>query len=113
MVELKEKERLYKFLMGLDDKFSVIRTQILAMSPVPSLGKAYHLVPEDERQRTISGDKKPAAESAAFRTFTHGRKEGNSNQQRDRPAVKDKRSEVVEHCTFHGKDGHNREGCFK
>ncbi|KAJ9566378.1 hypothetical protein OSB04_002344 [Centaurea solstitialis] len=114
IVELKEKERLYEFLMGLDDKFSVIRTQILAMSPVPSLGNAYHLVAEDERQRTISGDKKPVTESAAFRTFTHGRKEGNSNHQRDRPTIKDnKRSEVVEHCTFCGKDGHNREGCFK
>ncbi|KAJ9561856.1 LOW QUALITY PROTEIN: hypothetical protein OSB04_007016 [Centaurea solstitialis] len=114
IVELKEKERLYEFLMGLDDKFSVIRTQILAMSPVPSLGNAYHLVAEDERQRTISGDKKPATESAAFRTFTHGRKEGNSNHQRHRPTIKDNKcSEVVEHYTFCGKDGHHREGCFK
>lgn len=114
MVELREKERLYEFLMGLDNKFSVIRTQILSMSPIPSLGNAYHLVAEDERQRAIASDRKSTTESAAFKTFTHGRKESNSSQQRDKPPTKDnKRSEVQEHCTFCGKDGHNREGCFK
>ncbi|XP_024982943.1 uncharacterized protein LOC112519181 [Cynara cardunculus var. scolymus] len=49
LVELKEKERTYKFFMGLDSEFSVIRTQILAMKPTPSLGMAYHLVDEDEQ----------------------------------------------------------------
>lgn len=74
MMELREKERLYKFPMGLDSEFSVMRTQILAMNPIPSLGNAYHLVAEDERQRTISGDKKPTTELATFKTFTQNKK---------------------------------------
>ena len=37
MVDLREKERLYEFLMGFDNKFDVIRTQILAMNSVPKL----------------------------------------------------------------------------
>nr|GEV71830.1 putative Gag-pre-integrase domain, Gag-polypeptide of LTR copia-type [Tanacetum cinerariifolium] len=37
--ELKEKERLYEFLIGLDCEFSIVRTQILAMNPTPSLRK--------------------------------------------------------------------------
>ncbi|GJX89476.1 putative retrotransposon copia-like protein [Tanacetum coccineum] len=42
---LKEKERLYEFLIGLDNHFS------------------------DERQRAILADKKPATEAAAFRAY--------------------------------------------
>ncbi|XP_071718277.1 uncharacterized protein [Rutidosis leptorrhynchoides] len=64
---LKEKERIYEFPMGLDNQFSVIKTQILAMNPMPSLGNVYHLVSEDERQRIISADKKPVIEAIAFK----------------------------------------------
>lgn len=57
MIEYQEKEILYKFLMDLDADFTVIKTQILATNPPPSLGTAYHMVAEDERQRAISNDK--------------------------------------------------------
>ncbi|XP_023747499.1 uncharacterized protein LOC111895654 [Lactuca sativa] len=47
--EVKEKETTYEFLMGLDEEFAIIRTQILAMKPTPTLGISYHLVVEDEQ----------------------------------------------------------------
>nr|XP_043616027.1 uncharacterized protein LOC122587938 [Erigeron canadensis] len=65
--EHQEKERLYEFLMGLDSEFTVIKTQILATKPVPSLGTAYHLVVEDERQRSISSEGRIQREPAAFK----------------------------------------------
>lgn len=84
------------------------------MKPVPTLGSAYHLVAEDERQRAITTEKKPTIESAAFKAFVPTKREGFLNQRRDKPTNKDtKRSDIVEHCTFCGKDGHSREGCFK
>ncbi|XP_023764037.1 uncharacterized protein LOC111912534 [Lactuca sativa] len=46
--ELREKERTYEFLMGLDKDFAVIRTQVLAMKLTPSIGTVYHLLAEDE-----------------------------------------------------------------
>lgn len=72
LVEFQEKERLYQFLMGLDSQFSVIKTQILATKPIPSMGVVYHLVAEDERQRALSDDKKTPPEPAAFKTFQKG-----------------------------------------
>ncbi|KAJ0492662.1 putative retrotransposon Copia-like protein [Helianthus annuus] len=57
LIELREKERLYEFLLGLDSEYGTIRTQILAMKPTPSLGIAYHLVADDEQQRAVSGSK--------------------------------------------------------
>lgn len=44
MVELREKQKLYEFLMGLNSEFSVIQTQVLSMHPIPILGNAYHLI---------------------------------------------------------------------
>ncbi|XP_076954140.1 uncharacterized protein LOC143628419 [Bidens hawaiensis] len=47
--EHREKDHLYEFLMGLDNEFTVIRTQILATKPTPSLTAAYHMVHDDEK----------------------------------------------------------------
>ncbi|KAJ0581129.1 putative transcription factor interactor and regulator CCHC(Zn) family [Helianthus annuus] len=112
LVEHKESERLYEFLMGLNSDFSVIRTQILTMNPTPTLTNAYHLVAEDERQRAITSERRPSTDAVAFKAFVPGRRENNSSQRRDKPASKDVKH-AADHCTFCGKDGHTRDGCFK
>ncbi|XP_076931428.1 uncharacterized protein LOC143596571 [Bidens hawaiensis] len=116
--EAKEKERLYEFLMGLDNEFGVIKTQILATKPIPTLSNAYHLVAEDERQRAISLEKKPVTEAAAFKVVYPQRRESKINNRdktitKEKVVTKEKRTDVVDHYTFCGKDGHNKEGCFK
>ncbi|KAI3722511.1 hypothetical protein L2E82_33550 [Cichorium intybus] len=114
LVEHQEKEKLYEFLMGLDGDFAVIKTQILATSPTPALGSAYHLVAEDERQRAITGDKKPSIETAAFKASMSTKRDGNSGQQRNKPNQNPVKQEAEkQHCTFCDKSGHNRDGCFK
>ncbi|XP_024986559.1 uncharacterized protein LOC112521800 [Cynara cardunculus var. scolymus] len=67
--ELRDKERLYEFLLGLNSNFSTIRTQILAMKPIPTLGEAYHIVAEDEQQGVVSAGKKTNTETVAFQAF--------------------------------------------
>lgn len=107
-----EKERLYEFLMGFDNDFNVIRTQILATKPVPKLGAAYHLVAEDERHQTISGENRSTPESAAFMAFQ--KREGNSGQLKERNTIRQvKEGKENEECTFCGRNEHQREGCFK
>ncbi|XP_023742945.1 uncharacterized protein LOC111891088 [Lactuca sativa] len=81
LTELKEKERTYEFFIGLDDQFSVIKTQILAMKPTPKLSTVYHLVAEDDQQRMITASKKPAREVAAFQASFQGRREPTRNSQ--------------------------------
>lgn len=49
-----EREKLYDFLIGLDEVFNTIKTQILSMPHDISLRQAYNLVAEDEQQRLIS-----------------------------------------------------------
>ncbi|XP_076940576.1 uncharacterized protein LOC143609813 [Bidens hawaiensis] len=112
LFDLKQKERLYEFLMGLDTEFSVIRTQILAMQPMPNLNVAFHLVYEDEQQRQITIPRKPSKEAAAFQASFPRREvsqQKRGSQKNEKLGLVDK----TDHCTFCGRDGHNREGCFK
>ncbi|GJZ33720.1 putative RNA-directed DNA polymerase [Tanacetum coccineum] len=103
--ELKEKEQLYEFLMGLDGEFSIIRTQILATKPIASLGNAYHLVAEDEKQRAIVGGRKPMNETMAFQASM---KRGGPSNRRSQ-----KEEKSATQCGECGRDGHTRDGCFK
>lgn len=77
--------------------------------PTPTLDIAYHLVSEDEPQREISTTKKPSQEVAVFQTFTQSMRETMNipTIQRMKGVTKD------EHCSFCGKNSHNKDGCFK
>jgi len=50
----KAQDQIIKFLRGLNDNYSIVRTQILLMDPLPSLNRVYSLVTQHERQ--IFGD---------------------------------------------------------
>ncbi|XP_042045981.1 uncharacterized protein LOC121792190 [Salvia splendens] len=45
-----------QFLIGLNSSYSQIRSTILSTVPLPSLSKAFSLVIQEERQRTIDGN---------------------------------------------------------
>ncbi|GAV62904.1 LOW QUALITY PROTEIN: UBN2_3 domain-containing protein, partial [Cephalotus follicularis] len=47
---LRQRDRLLQFLMGLNDSYTAIRSQILLMNPLPTVNKAYSLVLQEERQ---------------------------------------------------------------
>ncbi|KAL9675943.1 hypothetical protein QQ045_004152 [Rhodiola kirilowii] len=53
MYAKKMKARLQKFLMGLNDIHSQVRTQVLITRPQPSLKEAYSLVIKDEAQKRL------------------------------------------------------------
>ena len=41
-------DQIIQFLTGLNDKFAVIKTQVLMMDPLPSINKVYALVIQEE-----------------------------------------------------------------
>lgn len=95
---MRERDQLYDFLIGLDDIFSTVKTQILSMAPTFNLGQAYHLVAENEQQHLVSATHKPVAESYAFQT-QGTRKEGSK---KERPR-----------CDYCQKIGHIQEECWE
>ncbi|XP_051150299.1 uncharacterized protein LOC127264798 [Andrographis paniculata] len=49
-------QHLVQFLMGLSDRFFVVRSTILAMSPPPSVKEAFNIVSQEESHKKICGD---------------------------------------------------------
>ncbi|XP_074270727.1 uncharacterized protein LOC141594622 [Silene latifolia] len=65
----REKEKVRIFLMGIDDRFASIRSQILGISPLPSLDLIYNRLLQDEGIRNLSSLKSDSTPDAmAFAT---------------------------------------------
>nr|GEW59919.1 putative reverse transcriptase, RNA-dependent DNA polymerase, Gag-polypeptide of LTR copia-type [Tanacetum cinerariifolium] len=92
--------------------YTRLRTQILATKPIPTLGTAYHMVAEGERQRAISLENQVVPEPAAFKAFQ--RRDNNFRSLKEKYIAKqEKKNKQNDECNFCKKTGHKREGCFK
>jgi len=57
MAKYVEEEKAHQFLMGLDDdSYSTIRTQILALDPLPLIDKIYNMVQEEHNYKHMMHD---------------------------------------------------------
>ncbi|KAL0379416.1 UNVERIFIED_CONTAM: hypothetical protein Sangu_0005900 [Sesamum angustifolium] len=65
--------QLMQFLMGLNDSFDAIRSQILVMDPLPSVDKAYSLVLRVESQRQSSINMQDINDNAAMTVRGHSK----------------------------------------
>ena len=108
---LQHQDSLMQFLNGLNDAYSQVRTQILMMEPIPSIDKAFSLVIQEERQRSLGFNLGSSIETIALavknQSFTHGSgfasnpsKNFKDNARKGRP--------MCSHC---GKLGHITEKC--
>ncbi|KAI5338447.1 hypothetical protein L3X38_017718 [Prunus dulcis] len=52
--EEREEDKMMQFLMGLNDTFSGVRSNILMITPLPKVRQAYSLVIQDETQRQMT-----------------------------------------------------------
>lgn len=92
-----EAEKVHKFLMGLDqNQFGTVRTNILALEPLPNLNKVYSMVLREERQQRITSTAEPKVEGATFK----------ASATRSRAGTRPR-------CTHCQKPGHDRNQCFE
>jgi hypothetical protein len=84
---------IIRFLTGLNDNFSMVKSQILLMDPLPPLNKVFSMVLQHERQGNFypSDESKAILYAAKSRSFPF-------------------KARV---CTFCGKDNHIADNCFK
>ncbi|GFY85446.1 hypothetical protein Acr_04g0001840 [Actinidia rufa] len=79
---------VYQLLMGINEPYHVLRTQILAMDPLPDLGKVYGLLIAEEHTKTSQSvtTTQPAQEDSAMVSqkfqAQHNRPKPNGGQQR-------------------------------
>ena len=94
-----------KFLMGLNENFEILRSQILMYDPFPSMSKVYSLVLQEESHKNIGHGNSTASQSNSMAMFTNSK--GNSNWNKGN-AKKDK-----PFCTHCNMQGHTIEKCYK
>lgn len=54
MLEHQQRNWVLKFLMGLNDSITPIKTQIILIKPLPCLSEVYTLVQQEEKGKHIS-----------------------------------------------------------
>ncbi|CAL1389947.1 unnamed protein product [Linum trigynum] len=96
--EKQETERMFEFLLGLDDGYAFVRSQILSTKPVPTLNEAYQIVAAEEQHRLLTNGRRPIVDIVVFQAQTDkGRKEEIEKTR----------------CTNCNKLGHTREICYR
>ncbi|XP_028769507.1 uncharacterized protein LOC114726965 [Neltuma alba] len=99
-IRIVEQQRLFQFLMGLNDIFQQARSQILLMSPLPTLNQAYAMISQDEDQRLICSQQPYSPFDAAI---TRGRRSGRGRG----------RGRSQDECSHCHRRGHKKEQCFE
>ncbi|XP_030941568.1 uncharacterized protein LOC115966477 [Quercus lobata] len=106
LTDLQVRESVMKFLMGLNDSFSQVRSQVLLMDPIPSLSKVYSLLIQEKTQRSVPNTSFAKVDSTALAAKLSnehlGSFLGNAGKGKGRPT-----------CTHYGKTGHTMEKCYK
>ncbi|CAM8944625.1 unnamed protein product [Rhodiola kirilowii] len=131
MYAKKMKARLQKFLMGLNDIHSQVRTQILITRPQPSLKEAYSLVIKDEAQKRLTQpvimeasalyssyntqNDRPRNQTYDRQTTNSDRNNGSSKSHvssgtTSRDNIRNRRQLFCTNCQL---QGHQKETCYK
>ncbi|KAF7801583.1 uncharacterized protein G2W53_040694 [Senna tora] len=106
--DLEANTRLVQFLMGLNQPFEVIRSQILSLDPLPSVNKAFGLVVNVETEKEINSSQgSNLIEGSAMLAKGNTR---NEFFKRSEDRKNEKMAKYYDHCQ---QNGHTRESCFK
>ncbi|GJX73057.1 leucine-rich repeat receptor-like serine/threonine/tyrosine-protein kinase SOBIR1 [Tanacetum coccineum] len=89
-IERDSNSKLIQFLMKLSDGYESVRTQILAMDPLPSVNKAYYIVQQIEKYKQVTNH---AFEPTAFFASMNN-KRGNSCKRDGKNVRNDYRHDV-------------------
>jgi len=102
-----------QFLMGLNSGYEVVRSQILAMDPIPPVNKAYYLIQRVEKQRKVSDVINIRNEVDACAVQKQHINKNYNNVSYNKKEGKDlKKSKQDKFCDFCKVKGHTKDQCF-
>ncbi|KAF7824378.1 uncharacterized protein G2W53_022522 [Senna tora] len=108
MNDIEADTKLIQFLMGLNQGFDMIRSQILALDPLPSVNKAFAMMitVETEKEINLSHGNNTVEGSTMLAR-------GNIRSENFKKNEDKKNEKLAKHCDHCQQYGHTREGCFK
>ncbi|GKB05824.1 retrovirus-related pol polyprotein from transposon TNT 1-94 [Tanacetum coccineum] len=108
--------KLIQFLMKLNDEYESVRSQILAMDPLPTVNKAYYIVQQIEKQKQVTNHSfEPIAFFANINNKSNnsGRKDNRGNRNENRGETSRNDTSYKKICTGCGQEGYLFEQCFE
>ncbi|XP_075654654.1 uncharacterized protein LOC142624789 [Castanea sativa] len=100
------KDCTMSFLMGLNETYAAVRSQILFMDPIPPLSKVFSLLLQDEKQRKVGSGKSVMHETAAALAALGSKSGGYAKNF-------NKKAGGRPQCTHCGAMGHVVDKCYK
>ena len=95
--------------MKLNDEYEYVRSQLLAMDPLPTVNKAYYTVQQIEKQKQVTSH---TFEPTAF--FANLNNKGSNSGRKDvRGSRNDGRNDGKRFCTGCNQEGHTVDHCFE
>jgi len=105
-------DRIIKFLMGLNEDYQGVTSQVLLMDPLPQINRVFSMVMQQERKMeynvvsspaTVIDDTASGLVNAMDGQRQYGRGRGNNFQGRGTPRI----------CSFCNRTNHTVETCYK
>ncbi|KAF7808328.1 Cysteine-rich RLK (RECEPTOR-like protein kinase) 8 [Senna tora] len=106
VADLDESIKLMQFLMGLNPIYDVIRTQILHLTPLPSIDNVYAMVISEESHKQINLSYSNGGEASSAMMAKSFQSKNDGNKKKDTS----KADKYYDHCKA---NGHTRDTCFK
>ncbi|GAV71481.1 hypothetical protein CFOL_v3_14975, partial [Cephalotus follicularis] len=101
-----DKDYFMDFLQRLNESYASVRSQLLLMDPLPSANKAYSLLLQEERQRSLIDFKHQQPDHAAMSTHTA------PNSSKSSHHANSSNTSPKYHCSHCNVDDHLDSHCF-
>ncbi|KAK6138412.1 hypothetical protein DH2020_027843 [Rehmannia glutinosa] len=106
MQEERDNEKVYKFLMGLDDRYGTVRSNIISTEPLPSLTHCFAMISREELQLKAGQREDPRIQAAAF--ISKGKFDQKNHVGEGRTPA-----DGIVTCEYCQRPGHDKSRCFE
>ncbi|XP_061364355.1 uncharacterized protein LOC133307808 [Gastrolobium bilobum] len=114
---IRERDYSIRFLKGLNERFSHVRSQVMLMDPLPSINRVFSMVIQQERQLQLEGN---SLNFEGPKTFYNSADQGRGRSQPYQARGRGRGSYVGRGrtgsnrlCTYCGRTSHTAETCFE
>jgi hypothetical protein len=104
--EYRIEDQIIQFLTGLNDQFSVVKTQVLLLDPLPSLNKVFSLVIQEESNNVLAPSLPTLEEGSVLVNASDARRpQGRGRGSSTKPSAR--------YCSFCNRYNHTVEFCYQ